>query len=260
MISEHQHSDPDGSGDGPVDGGSREVWDLLSRLSHEMRTPLGAILGFAQLMESGRPAPSEAQRRSLGLIVQAGWYLEKLISMTRELAQLESGSLSLDLESVPLSQVLMDCRTAIEAQARKRGVSVSFTSIDTPCFVWADRCRLRQVLVNCLSGAIEDSDLNGTIVVSCEARRSGWIDFRINAPQPDDGPLQNMTGRESTEISVRLVRSLIQSMEGCPGVETRIGARKGFSFALKQVFPPMATDRQQGSVYSSDHHADAITG
>jgi hypothetical protein len=69
-----------------------------------------------------------------------------------------------------------------------------------------------------------------------------------------------MTGRESTEISVRLVRSLIQSMEGCPGVETRIGSRKGYSFALKQVFPPMATDRQQGSVYSSDHHADAITG
>ena len=73
--------------------------DFLSSMSHELRTPLSAILGFAQLMESGSPAPTVSQKRSIDQILQAGWYLLELINEILDLALIESGKLSLSLES-----------------------------------------------------------------------------------------------------------------------------------------------------------------
>ena len=65
--------------------------DFLSSMSHELRTPLSAILGFAQLMESGTPAPTLSQKRSIDQILQAGWYLLELINEILDLALIESG-------------------------------------------------------------------------------------------------------------------------------------------------------------------------
>ena len=72
--------------------------DFLSSMSHELRTPLSAILGFAQLMESGSPAPTLSQKRSIDQILKAGWYLLELINEILDLALIESGKLSLSLE------------------------------------------------------------------------------------------------------------------------------------------------------------------
>ena len=69
--------------------------DFLSNMSHELRSPLNAILGFAQLMESGTPPPTPAQRQSIDQILQAGWYLLELINEILDLALIESGKLSL---------------------------------------------------------------------------------------------------------------------------------------------------------------------
>ena len=84
--------------------------DFLSSMSHELRSPLNAILGFAQLLESGRPAPTPAQRQSVDQILQAGWYLLELINEILDLALIESGKLSLSREPVSLSEMLSDCR------------------------------------------------------------------------------------------------------------------------------------------------------
>ena len=67
--------------------------DFLSSMSHELRTPLSAILGFAQLMESGTPPPTPAQKRSIDQILKAGWYLLELINEILDLAVIESGRL-----------------------------------------------------------------------------------------------------------------------------------------------------------------------
>src|ERR1700730_6506482 len=79
---------------------------VLSKISHELRTPLSAILGFAQLMESGSPSPTASQKRSIDQILQAGWYLLELINEILDLALIESGKLSLSLEPISLAEVL----------------------------------------------------------------------------------------------------------------------------------------------------------
>ena len=105
--------------------------DFLSSMSHELRTPLSAILGFAQLMESGTPPPTVSQKRSIDQILQAGWYLLELINEILDLALIESGKLSLSLEPISLAEVMRECQAMIEPQAQKaqhqRGLSPAST-------------------------------------------------------------------------------------------------------------------------------------
>src|ERR1017187_2469820 len=83
--------------------------DFLSSMSHELRSPLNAILGFAQLMESASPLPTPSQKASIDQILQAGWYLLELINEILDLALIESGKVSLSPESVSLSEVISEC-------------------------------------------------------------------------------------------------------------------------------------------------------
>src|SRR5436190_6262527 len=121
--------------------------DFLSSMSHELRTPLSAILGFAQLMESGTPSPTTSQKRSIDQILKAGWYLLELINEILDLALIESGKLSLSLEPISLSEVMHECQDMIEPQARQRGVCVTFPHQEIVYFVKADRTRVKQVLI-----------------------------------------------------------------------------------------------------------------
>src|SRR6186997_3451995 len=80
--------------------------NFLSSMSHELRTPLSAVLGFAQLMESGTPSPTTSQKRSIDQILKAGWYLLELINEILDLALIESGKLPLSLEPISLTEVV----------------------------------------------------------------------------------------------------------------------------------------------------------
>ena len=71
--------------------------DFLSSMSHELRTPLNAILGFTQLIECGTPVPTPAQQQNLDEVLKAGWYLLELINEILDLAQMESGDVTVSL-------------------------------------------------------------------------------------------------------------------------------------------------------------------
>jgi PAS domain S-box-containing protein len=109
--------------------------DFLSGMSHELRTPLSAILGFAQLIESGSPPPTPSQKRSIDQILQAGWYLLELINEILDLALIESGRLSLSPERVACRGAL-ECQAMIEPQARN-GASRGLSRRRVPYFVKA---------------------------------------------------------------------------------------------------------------------------
>ena len=147
--------------------------DFLSSMSHELRTPLNAILGFAQLMESDSPPPTRSQKAHIDQILHAGWYLLKLINEILDLAQIESGKLSLSPEPISLAEVMVECQAMIDPQRQKRGIKMTFPRFDTPCFVGADRTRLKQVLINLLSNAIKYNRPKGTVVVDCSTSSPG---------------------------------------------------------------------------------------
>jgi PAS domain S-box-containing protein len=215
--------------------------DFLSSMSHELRTPLSAILGFAQLIESGTPEPTPSQKRSVDQILQAGWYLLDLINEILDLALIESGKLSLSLEPVALADVMRECETMIESQAEKRGISVAFPEFGSPRFVSADRTRLKQVLINLLSNAIKYNTEHGKVTIKCVDTPPGRIRICVGdtgeglTPEKIDQLFQpfNRLGQEAnieqgTGIGLVMTKRLVELMGGVIGVESVVG--KGSTF------------------------------
>src|SRR4029078_2083544 len=83
------------------------------------------------------------------------------------------GKLSLSLEPTSLADVMLECQAMIEPQAQQRGITMAFPQFAVPCFVAADRTRLKQVLINLLSNAIKYNHSGGTVVVDCVSGAPG---------------------------------------------------------------------------------------
>jgi PAS domain S-box-containing protein len=225
--------------------------DFLSNMSHELRSPLNAILGFSQLMESGSPPPTQVQRQSIEQILQAGWYLLELINEILDLALIESGKLSLSREPTSLADVLSDCRGMIEPLAMKCGIGLIFPLfVDMP-FVKADRTRLKQILINLLSNAIKYNRAGGTVEVICTTSATRLT--RISVHDTGDGLTAeklaqlfqpfNRLGQESgseegTGIGLVVSKRLIELMGGQIGVESTVGAGSAFWIDLHAAHAP----------------------
>jgi signal transduction histidine kinase/ActR/RegA family two-component response regulator len=219
--------------------------DFLSSMSHELRTPLSAILGFAQLMETGVPSPTVSQKRSIDQILQAGWYLLELINEILDLALIESGKMSLSLEPISLAEVMHECEDMIEPQAQKRGISVAFPQFDVPYFIRADRTRVKQVFINLLSNAIKYNKIDGTVFVDHVAGTPGRIRIRVRDSgegltadkmaqlfQPFNRLGQEASAEEGTGIGLVTAKRLTELMGGSIGVESIVGTGSVFWIEL----------------------------
>ena len=227
--------------------------DFLSSMSHELRSPLNAILGFAQLMESDSPPPTPSQTASIDQILQGGWYLLELINEILDLAIIESGRLSLSLKPVSLTDVILECQAMIEPQAQKRGIRMTFPKFDISWFVNADRTRLKQVLINLLSNAIKYNREQGTVEVKCALASSESIRISVQdtgAGLPSEKQAQlfqsfNRLGQESsteegTGIGLVVSKRLVELMEGNIGVESTVGVGSVFWIELRAVAAPQS--------------------
>jgi len=227
--------------------------DFLSSMSHELRTPLSAILGFAQLIESGSPQPTPSQKRSIDQILQAGWYLLELINEILDLALIESGKLSLSLEPISLAEIMHECQAMIEPQAQKRGISVAFPRFEIPYFVNADRTRAKQVLINLLSNAIKYNKVGGTVVVDCIASTPGRVRICVQDTgegltadkltqlfQPFNRLGQEANAEEGTGIGLVVCKRLVELMGGVIGVESTVGKGSVFWIELNLTAEPQA--------------------
>ncbi len=224
---------------------NRSKSDFLSSMSHELRSPLNAILGFAQLMETGSPLPTATQKGSIDQILKAGWYLLDLINEILDLALIESGRLSLSLESMSLADVMLECEAMIEPQAQKGGIRMSFPRFEIPIFVQADRTRVKQVLINLLSNAIKYNRAQGTVGVTCSENPGNRVRISVHDTgeglpseklaqlfQPFNRLGQEASSEQGTGIGLVMSKRLVELMGGEIGVESTVGAGSVFWFEL----------------------------
>ena len=229
--------------------------NFLSSMSHELRTPLNAILGFGQLMETDVPAPTAAQKASIDQILQAGWYLLELINEILDLALIESGKFSISREPVSLDEVMLECQSMIEPQAGKRGISMRFPEFDEPCFINADRTRVKQVVINLLSNAIKYNRADGSVIVDCIAGSAQNIRINIRdtglglSPeklgqlfQPFNRLGQESSAEEGTGIGLVVTKRLVELMGGTLGVESKVGTGSVFWVELDSAVMPSLAD------------------
>ncbi len=219
--------------------------DFLSSMSHELRSPLNAILGFAQLMDSESPPLTAGQKESTSQILRAGWFLLELINEILDLAQIESGKLPLSLEPVSLDEVLADCQAMIEPQARKSGIRVVFAQPDVTLCVNADRTRVKQVFVNLLSNAIKYNRAGGSVEVSSRTRPGDRVRMSFKDTgegltpdkvaqlfQPFNRLGQEAGVEEGTGIGLVVSKKLVELMGGLIGVESTVGVGSVFWIEL----------------------------
>ncbi len=225
--------------------------DFLSSMSHELRSPLNAILGFAQLIESSTPPPLPSQKENVDQILQAGWYLLELINEILDLSLIESGKLSLSPESISLDDVLNDCRAMIEPQAQQHKIRLKFPAANGQYFIRADPTRLKQVFINLLSNAIKYNRVGGMVEVSCSTVQPGRI--RISFRDTGEGlPAEklgqlfqpfNRLGQESgveegTGLGLVVSKRLAELMAGEIGVESTVGVGSVFWVDLNSLAAP----------------------
>jgi PAS domain S-box-containing protein len=226
--------------------------EFLSSMSHELRTPLNAVLGFAQLMASETPPPTIAQKQSIDQILQAGWYLLRLINEILDLAMIESGKVTMSQEAMSLSDVLHDCQAMIEPQAQKRGIKMTFPHFDNLYYVHADRTRVKQVMINLLANAIKYNRDGGSVIVDCTM--SGENRVRVSvadtgaglAPdqvaqlfQPFNRLGQAASTEEGTGIGLVVSKQLVELMGGVIGVSSNVGVGSVFWVELTASSAPV---------------------
>ena len=247
--------------------------EFLSSMSHELRTPLSAILGFAQLIESGAPAPTPPQARGVQQILQAGWYLLELINEILDLALIESGKLSLSVESVSLTEVMDECQALVELQAQKRGIAMAFPAVDMAYAVTADRVRIKQVLINLLSNAIKYNRLEGRVSVRCVEKPGGRIRISVEDTgngltaekigqlfQPFNRLGQEASPEQGNGIGLVMTKRLVELMGGRMGVDSTVGQGSVFwlEMSLTAALPASAARDRTTSIQRRLHPADGL--
>lgn len=127
----------------------------LTGISHELRSPLNAILGYAQLLEQD-PEVAPRRREALSIIRRSSEYLADLIEGLLDLSRIEAGRLEFVHEEVNLPQVLDQMVNMFRMQAESKGLIFEYLRLSAlPERVKTDEKRLRQILINLLSNAVK---------------------------------------------------------------------------------------------------------
>jgi len=222
---------------------NRAKAQCLANVSHEFRTPLNAIIGFAQLAQEGTlgEVPVEA-REALDRVLTNSWMLLGLVNDFLDFARLEANRLTLRMERVAVSPLCAEVADLVEPLLS--GKPVQFACRPTANFVVrADRARLRQVLVNLLTNATKFTD-RGEVCVSAHRLDDGWgvievSDTGCGIPYPELELIFEPFRRGSTTehvggvgIGLALSRQLAEAMGGALMVTSEPGVGSTFKVCL----------------------------
>jgi signal transduction histidine kinase/ActR/RegA family two-component response regulator len=224
--------------------------EFLSRMSHELRTPLAAIRGFGELLT--RAEIGERHVEWAGLIVNASKHLAALVDDVLDLSRIESGTIAVQLEPVALTSLVADAVQLALPLADSHRVQIQPPEDEGygGIYVFADRQRLRQVVLNLLINAVKYNREGGSV----DVRIATPNDDRVQVAVADTGrgmdaesltklfvPFERLdaasAGIEGTGLGLALSRTLLLAMNGAIHVESEPGAGSTFTLDLLRVRP-----------------------
>jgi PAS domain S-box-containing protein len=246
---------------GAAEAANRSKSEFLSRMSHELRTPLNAVLGFAQLLELDEL--TEDQQEAVSQILKGGRHLLDLINEVLDITRIETGQLTLSPEPVLIPDLLGDALDLVRPLAAARHIHlVGDPAASSPAtHVFADRQRLKQILLNLLANAIKYNRAGGSVSVFCKP--VGDTRLRIEVAdtgrgiRPEHLPLlftpferldADQSDVEGTGLGLALSRRLAEAMGGILDVSSTPGQGSTFWVELAVVEGPVERHDRLNSV------------
>ncbi|HEY0706498.1 MAG TPA: hybrid sensor histidine kinase/response regulator [Polyangia bacterium] len=230
-----------------AENASRSKSQFVANMSHELKTPLNAIIGFGELLEDGDAGEplTPKQREFVGHMVASGKHLVTLMNDILDLSRIEAGRIDLRRESHAVGGILGDAIETVRPFAQKRGVSLDTRIAEDLPPLSIDRVRFTQVLFNLLSNGIKFTPAGGTVRLSAQltgpnleiAVEDTGIGispadqkrlFReFERIEPSQGPRQEGTG-----LGLALVKRLMELHGGSVRVESEVGQGSVFTVAF----------------------------
>ena len=231
--------------------------EFISHMSHELRTPLNAILGFAQLLKSDSSTGS-VHTECVGEILNAGNHLLELINDTLDMARIDAGKLKLDPETVSVDEILAETIALVSTMAGEHRVSITHRRWPG-VFLYADRVRTRQVLINILTNAIKYNDPEGMVSIACSLDRNDQVCITVTDTGPGLTEEQlsaifepyNRLGREKSPvegsgIGLAFSHKLVALMGGCMDVSSQVG--EGTTFWIWLPLSTITTEEARAAM------------
>lgn len=228
-----------------AENASRAKSEFLSRMSHELRTPLSSVLGYAQIIQAHRDdTPISECKEEVEQIIRAGRHLRELINETLDLARIESGKFSVNIESVNIDDIFDQAIAVIKPLAIEKKLKLIVDrSTAKPLYVNCDPMRTKQVMLNLLSNAVKYNRDQGCITVSIYT-----IDNKLRFKVEDTGigirstdaklifiPFERLSDRqhiEGTGIGLSVSKHIIELMGGTLQFESVLDVGSAFWFDL----------------------------
>jgi len=141
--------------------------EFLANMSHELRTPLNAIIGFSEMINSGYFGPLNAkQKERIHDINLCGSHLLQLITDILEFSKGDAGKLELIEEKVDIGEIVNESIRIMNGKIKTKGIHVVMALEPNLPFVWGDKRKIRQILINLLSNSVKFTPESGTITVA----------------------------------------------------------------------------------------------
>jgi signal transduction histidine kinase/ActR/RegA family two-component response regulator len=226
--------------------------EFLSRISHELRTPMNSILGFAQLLEMSKKEPlTETQHDRVQQILKGGQMLLEIINEVLDLSRIESGRMTISPEPVEVRPVLEEVMDLVMSLASERHIKINLKNVPTKQFIQADFQRLKQVLINLVGNAIKYNKEGGTVTLSCKNIATDRLRICVSDTGlgiPSDKlsllfkPFERVGVKqgvvEGTGLGLALSKHLVELMGGVIGVESKVNKGSTFWFDLPLTKSP----------------------
>ena len=156
---------------------------FLSSMSHEFRTPMNSILGFAQLL-ADEDSLGAKEKNFVEKILVSGDHLKILINDILDLAKIEAGAVEINLVDVNLCSTIQNLVSMIEPLAKAREIKLIAGETETRYMIRADSLRFQQIILNLLDNAVKYNRIGGHVQIFCTKLDEEWIRFNV----VDDGP------------------------------------------------------------------------
>jgi len=238
--------------------------DFVANVSHEFRTPLTAIQGFAETLIGGAIDDPQNRGRFLAIILEHSRRLARLTEDLLRLSQMDAEQLELEIRSVSVAQLIESCYETAQRRAAEKGLSLTQNVPSQLPDVAADNRRLQEVLQNLLDNAIQYTLPSGKIVLSAENRGDEVIftvaDTGIGIPQADQPRIFERfyrvdvaRSREAggTGLGLSISKHLVEAQGGRIWVESEVGVGSKFHFAIPVVDPERVAARASSTVSRS---------